>query len=245
MAYADHSEGSSRTVSIVIVALVHAVLGYAFVTGLGMQYVKKAAEQLNVIDVKEEPPPPDEEPPPPPPDKPIEPPPVVSPPPIVQTPAPAPTMTVVRTPPPVFNPTPVAAPPPPAPPVISKAAGPKGNANAWFSSDDYPASALRAEAQGTTAVSYDIDATGRVVSCRVSQSSGNADLDDVTCRLMQRRDADGVTIDAYAGYAIGYRKFEVSDPMFEGVFTNIDQNHFSQTFRFGLNIGLAFSFSRR
>ena len=52
MAYADHSQGSSRTISIVIVALIHAVLGYAFVTGLGMKYVKKAAEQLNVIDVK-------------------------------------------------------------------------------------------------------------------------------------------------------------------------------------------------
>lgn len=59
MAYADHSEASSRTISIVIVALIHVVLGYAFVTGLGMKYVKKAAEQLNVIDVKEEPPPPD------------------------------------------------------------------------------------------------------------------------------------------------------------------------------------------
>ena len=80
MAYADHSQGSSRTISIVIVALIHAVLGYAFVTGLGMKYVKKAAEQLNVIDVKEEPPPPDEEPPPPPPDQPVEPPPVVAPP---------------------------------------------------------------------------------------------------------------------------------------------------------------------
>ena len=103
MAYADHSEGSSRTVSIVIVALIHAVLGYAFVSGLGMQYVKKAAEQLNVIDVKEEPPPPDEEPPPPPPDQPIEPPPVVAPPPIVQTPAPAPPIQTVRTPPPGYQ----------------------------------------------------------------------------------------------------------------------------------------------
>lgn len=53
MAYADHSQGSSRTVSIIIVALIHAVLGYAFVSGLGMKYVKKAAEQLNVVDVKE------------------------------------------------------------------------------------------------------------------------------------------------------------------------------------------------
>jgi protein TonB len=189
MAYADHSEGSSRTVSIIIVALIHAVLGYAFVSGLGMKYVKKAAEQLNVIDVKEEPPPPDEEPPPPPPDQPVEPPPVVSPPPIVQTPAPAPPIQTVRTPPPVFNPVPVAAPPPPPPaaPVISKAAGAKGDASRWFSSDDYPPSALRAEASGTTGMAFDIGPDGRVSNCRITQSSGNADLDDVSCRLMARR----------------------------------------------------------
>ncbi|WP_336958649.1 energy transducer TonB [Sphingobium aquiterrae] len=190
MAYADHSQSSSRTVSIIIVALIHAVLGYAFVTGLGMKYVKKAAEQLNVVDVKEEPPPPDEEPPPPPPEKQIEPPPVVAPPPIVQTPSPAPPIQTVRTPPPVYVPTPVAAPPPPPPPaapVISKAAGPRGDASRWFSSDDYPASALRAEAQGTTGMAFDIDAGGRVTNCRVTQSSGNADLDDTACRLMMRR----------------------------------------------------------
>ena len=170
MAYADHSESSSRTISIVIVAIIHAVLGYAFVTGLGMKYVKKAAEQLNVIDVKEEPPPP-----------------VVAPPPIVQTPVMAPPIQTVRTPPPVFNPVPVAAPPPPAPPTVSKAAGPKGDATRWFSSDDYPASALRAEAQGTTGMAFDIDTSGKVSNCRISQSSGNADLDETACRLMMRR----------------------------------------------------------
>lgn len=63
-------------------------------------------------------------------------------------------------------------------------------------------------------------------------------------RLMQRRDGDGLTIDAYTGFGVGYRTFDV-DPMFEGVFSNVRQNHFSQTFRFGLNIGFAFSFSRR
>lgn len=64
-------------------------------------------------------------------------------------------------------------------------------------------------------------------------------------RLVQRRDGDGVTIDAYVGYGFGYRKFEVSDQMFEGVFSNIDQKNFSHTLRFGLNIGFAFSFARR
>ncbi len=63
MAYADQSQSSGRTVSLIIVAIIHAILGYAFVTGLGIKYVKQAAEQLNVIDVAEEPPPPEEEPP--------------------------------------------------------------------------------------------------------------------------------------------------------------------------------------
>lgn len=189
MAYADHSEGSSRTISIIIVALIHAVLGYAFVSGLGMKYVKKAAEQLNVIDVKEEPPPPDEEPPPPPPDQPIEPPPVVAPPPIVQTPSPAPPIRTVPVAPPVviYTPAPPAPPPPPAAPVVSKAAGAKGNPANWVSSDDYPASALRAEAQGTTGISWDINSAGRVENCRVTSSSGNADLDDAACRAITRR----------------------------------------------------------
>ena len=189
MAYADHSEGSSRTVSIVIVALIHAVLGYAFVSGLGMQYVKKAAEQLNVVDVKEEPPPPDEEPPPPPPDQPIEPPPVVAPPPIVQTPAPAPPIQTVRTPPPVFNPTPVVAPPPPppAPKVAAQKASPRGSPGSWVTDADYPSRAQREERSGTTGFRLEIGPDGRVTNCTVTSSSGHADLDAETCRLLPRR----------------------------------------------------------
>ncbi|UZW55207.1 energy transducer TonB [Sphingobium sp. JS3065] len=190
MAYADHSQGSSRTISIIIVALIHAVLGYAFVTGLGMKYVKKAAEQLNVIDVKEEPPPPDEEPPPPPPDQPVEPPPVVAPPPIVQTPAPAPSIQTVRTPPPVFNPVPVAAPPPPAPPppeVPASRASPRSAPGSWLSDADYPSRAQREERSGTAGFRLEIGPDGRVTNCTITSSTGHADLDEATCRLLPRR----------------------------------------------------------
>lgn len=188
MAYADHSMGSSRVVSIIIVALIHAVLGYAFVTGLGMKYVKKAAEQLNVIDVEEEPPPPEEEPPPPPPDQPIEPPPVVAPPPIVQTPAPPPPVTTVRTPPPVFTPAPVAAPPPPPPPKqAAKAATPRGNPGNWVTPDDYPSRALREERSGTTGFRLAVDTNGRVTDCQITSSSGHGDLDAEACKMLTRR----------------------------------------------------------
>lgn len=189
MAYADHSQGSSRTVSIVIVALIHAVLGYAFVTGLGMKYVKKAAEQLNVIDVKEEPPPPDEEPPPPPPDQPVEPPPVVSPPPIVQTPVQAPQIQSVPKPPPVFLPTPTPAPPPPPPPPAAPAskASPRSAPGSWLSDADYPSRAQREERSGTAGFRLEIGPDGRVTSCTVTSSTGSPDLDEATCRLLPKR----------------------------------------------------------
>ncbi len=85
MSYANRRQMSgNRTVSIVIVALLHVLLGYAIITGLAYNVVKKAAEDLKTFDVEEEPPPPEEEPPPPE-DTPLPPPPQVSaPPPLVR-----------------------------------------------------------------------------------------------------------------------------------------------------------------
>ena len=72
MAYTDQKMSGGKVVAIVIVVLIHAALGYAFVTGLAYQYVKKATEKLNTFDVQEPPPPPppEEPPPPPPPEQP-------------------------------------------------------------------------------------------------------------------------------------------------------------------------------
>jgi len=70
MAYADKPQMSnSRIAAIVLVALIHALLGYAFVTGLAYNVVKKVAADLKTFNV-EEPPPPDQKPPPPPPPQP-------------------------------------------------------------------------------------------------------------------------------------------------------------------------------
>ena len=60
MAYADQKMSGGKVVAIVIVALIHAVIGYAFVTGLAYKYVKKATEKMDVFDVEEPPPPPPE-----------------------------------------------------------------------------------------------------------------------------------------------------------------------------------------
>jgi protein TonB len=68
----------------------------------------------------------------------------------------------------------------------------------WVTSDDYPAQSLREGATGVVGISVAIGADGRVQGCEVTKSSGNAQLDDATCRLYARRahftpalDADG------------------------------------------------------
>jgi protein TonB len=191
MAYADRNQSGSRVVAIVVVSVLVFAMGYAFVTGLTYNYVKKLQDKLKAFDVQEPPPPPPDEPPPPPPDQPLPPPPVVSPPPIVQNPNPPPPMMVTQpTPPPVFVPTPTAKPAPaapPPPPMIATKVSPKGNPAGWFSNDDYPAAARRANAAGRVSVVLTIDTAGKVSGCRVTSSSGNSDLDDTTCRLATRR----------------------------------------------------------
>ncbi len=101
MSYAQRKEISgNRTLSIIMVVLIQFALGYAIVTGLAYNVMKKAAQDLKTFDVEEQPPPP-EEPPPPPKDMPKVPPPPVTPPPLVRMEAPTPpiqTVTAMPTP---------------------------------------------------------------------------------------------------------------------------------------------------
>ena len=192
MAYTDQKMSGGKITAIVIVAMIHLALGYAFVTGLALNYVKKAQEKLNTFDVAPPPPPPpDVPPPPPPPDQKFTPPPVVTPPPIVQTNVPSPVVIQsVPTPPRVYVPTPIAAPPAPAPAPparASQAAGLKGNPGQFFGDDAYPAAAIRAEAQGRVVAKLSVGTDGRVTDCSVTQSSGNSDLDSTTCRIAKSR----------------------------------------------------------
>lgn len=193
MSYADQRMSSGRITAIVIVALLHALLGYAFITGLAYNVVKQVAKDLKTFDV-EEPPPPDEEPPPPPPDTPqVQPPPVVSPPPIVRTNTQPPMIQTVHVaPPPVITPTAPPAPPapvapPPPPPKKVEPARAKANLASYVTDDDYPAAALRAEEQGTTGFRLTVGTNGRVSDCQITASSGSRSLDETTCRLMRSR----------------------------------------------------------
>lgn len=191
MAYADQDQTGRKTVSIIIVMLLHAALAYAFITGLAINVIKKAASELKVVDV-DEPPPPPPAPPPPPPDVPknLPPPPIVSPPPIVNVPNPAPVMqTVTRAPPVIITPTAPVAPPAPPPPKPSQAVGlkPRGAPGDWVTNDDYPSDALRDNAEGTTGFTLEVGPDGKVTNCTVTSSSGNSSLDQTACRLLPRR----------------------------------------------------------
>jgi protein TonB len=192
MSYAQKREISgNRTVAIVIVALVHLLLGYAIVTGLAYNVIKKAAEDLKTFDVEEEPPPPEEEPPPPP-DQPELPPPPMMPPPVVRPPVVQQPIQVVETPiipqrPPPVIAAPAPPPPPPPPRVVQKAQSAKGNLQGLFSPDDYPAAAMRNEEQGTTGVRLSIGPDGRITGCDVTASSGSSSLDSATCNILRRR----------------------------------------------------------
>ena len=196
MSYANRKQMSSnRTAAIIIVALIHIALGYALVTGLAYNVIKKAAEDLKTFDVEDEPPPPPEEPPPPPEQTEVPPPPqVVAPPPIVRTNTVAPPIiSTPVAPPPVI--TPVARPAPPAPPappkpVISQAARARANLTSLFSTDDYPQSAIRNEEQGTTAVRLTIGTGGRVEGCDVTASSGSRARHPATSNIKRRGPRD-------------------------------------------------------
>lgn len=91
---------------MIAVVLFHAVLGYAFITGLGMEVVRTVSDNLKVFSIAEAPPPPPEEPKPAPkesdqpegeaapPSLRAQPSPVVAPPPEIQLKVPPPLVTV-------------------------------------------------------------------------------------------------------------------------------------------------------
>jgi TonB family protein len=80
---------------------------------------------------------------------------------------------------------------PPAPPTGGRARSQPARAPAslvtYFSSDDYPAAALRAREEGPVGFRLEIDRTGRVSACAITSSSGSAALDSTTCALLVRR----------------------------------------------------------
>lgn len=189
MSYADQKMSGNRITALVIVAILHIVLGYALVTGLAYDVVKKAVQRVTTVDIKEEV---KKEPPPPP--KKLDlppPPPVVVPPPKVTITPPQQQITIVDTPPPPAPPPPpVLAPPaaPPPPRFTPKGATPKGRGQSnWVTDADYPSRALNDKREGSTGYRLSIGIDGKVTDCQVTSSSGSPDLDEATCKYIRSR----------------------------------------------------------
>jgi protein TonB len=73
--------------------------------------------------------------------------------------------------------------------------------------DDYPRDAYRERAGGTVTARLAIGADGRVTDCTVTRSSGRAELDETTCRLIRQRfryaparDAAGKAVPSESGW---------------------------------------------
>ena len=180
MSYVDQGMSRSRVWAIVLVAILHALLAYAFVTGLAYKFVKNVSEDLKTFDVEEEPPPPEP--------KQDTPPPVTAPPSFIRMPT---TQTIVAPPPPppapTFIPAPPAPPAPPPPPRTVEPARARANLQSYFSTDDYPSAAQRGNEEGTAAFSLTVGPDGRVQACSITSSSGSSSLDAATCRILRSR----------------------------------------------------------
>lgn len=225
-----------RLTSVAGVAAVHAAIGYALIVGLGFEVMRAPAETLKLFDIAPEPPPPPpvEEIIPPkarteasegaaaPPGLKARPTPVVAPPPKVRLPVPSPVIVA-----PVAGPG--IAPSAGASDIAGPGTGAGGEGEGTGSggagsgaggggpvtrpryvsgrlvNSDYPRGAR--DAEGSVTVEFTVETDGRVSECQVTESSGNADLDTTTCRLIERRfrydparDAEGRAVADVTGW---------------------------------------------
>lgn len=199
MSYAHRKPiAAGRTSAIIIVALTHAALGYAIVTGLAYTVIQKAPDGLKTFNVEEVQPPPEVPPPAP---KPVAKrhPPIAALPPLVRIDAAPPSITssVLEAPTPAVTPAAVSAPPAPAhpaqaapsPPAIATVAprSATGDLQRLFRVTDYPLAALARREQGSVTVRLTVGVEGRVGGCDVTSSSGSRALDNVSCQILQSR----------------------------------------------------------
>ncbi len=87
------------------------------------------------------------------------------------------------------------------------AATPRNNAASWVTDNDYRTPWINRGFSGLASFQLEISATGRVEDCRITRSSGHAELDQATCSLISKRarfnpakDASGRTVTgSYSG----------------------------------------------
>jgi protein TonB len=186
MNFSHEKNPGKNLTGITIVIVLHLIVAYGIVTGLGKKMVAKMTEAVEtkiIEDVK--PPPPPETPPPPPPPEMKAPPPPFIPPVEVQVQTPPPQQNVIANTTqakPQTTELSKALPVPNAPPApVAKATGPaRTPAIADFNScakPEYPRSSQRNEETGKSVISFMIGVDGSVKASKITQSSGFRDLD--------------------------------------------------------------------
>jgi len=77
--------------------------------------------------------------------------------------------------------------------------------------DDYPAEARKAGLEGTAKYAVRISNKGKVMGCRIVESSGVPSLDEATCKIASKlrftagRDADGKRVEAEFAGSLNWR----------------------------------------
>lgn len=195
-----------RLVGLGAVILLHVLVAYILMSGLGKDIVKVIQQPVELQIIQDIKPPPPPKPEPKPETKPIEPPKMVEKvakapdPKPVDTPKvsePQPTPTPVResvpqpTAPSAPSPSPVAAAPaaPPAPPAPPKPAGVSrgvSEGEAGCAQPDYPRESLMNEEEGTVRVSVLVDPNGKVIDTKVKKSSGSKTLDKAASKAWSK-----------------------------------------------------------
>lgn len=196
MAYANSLDTNRRLATLTVVAGLHALAGYALVTGLAAKFLPRIAPSPLVADNFRLPPPPPR--------------PVPEPRDAAPLPKAVPTHDARQLLP--LDDAPIAPssealidtigtggaggdiaevhiplPEPRPSPSLVRGARPRGNPGLWVTASDYPAADLRQEHTGVTRFRLDIGIDGRVSQCTVTGSSGHPGLDAAACaRLAQR-----------------------------------------------------------
>lgn len=187
MAYVQSQKSNQRLLTMGAVAALHAVAGYALISGLAVKFVELprdifAAHNVTVtVPLDPLPPPPPKHPAKQPETDIIKP--ATSPfvigdtdlgrlPDLPEIIKPEDTSVWPKDPPPRFTP---------------EMAKPRNAPGSWASEADYPSRAIREGREGVTRFALAIDSSGKVVRCDIVGSSGHADLDAKTCELVAKR----------------------------------------------------------
>lgn len=196
MSYLSHAQNPRHQIrGLAGTIAINATIGILVVTGLKFTGTVNPRRFIPTFDVPTPPPPPSPQPAPSTPaaaEQPL----VVPPPPRPLPPTPGPTLDASDRPLdndfttvlPRNDPSPAITPTlRPAPSFTPKGARPSNNAARWITTDDYPRRSLMDQNEGTARYRLVIGTNGKVSSCEVTTSTGDAQLDEATCKFITRR----------------------------------------------------------